>query len=184
MNFTNLNLTLPSEEKTITINDQQIKILPYLPISDKNDLISIALQKAEVETGVYNDILLDMYFHLNIIYLYTNIEFSDEDRADEFALYDILEANEVIDKVIAAIGEEEYQLLEDYLQEVKWSNIKFKTSAAGVLKIFTEDLPKNAAAAQAIVDNFDKDKYQSVKDFATAANGGRNIITNIAETVN
>lgn len=183
MNFTDLNLTFPNEEKTIIINDQQIKILSYLPISDKNDLISITLQKAETETGVYNDILLDMYFHLNIIYLYTDINFSDEDKKDEFALYDILETNEIINKVIAAIGEQEYQSLKDYLEQVKWHNNKFKMSAAGIIKTLSEDLPKNAIAAQEIINNFKPEQYQAVTQFAKAVNGDRNIEPEI-ETIN
>ena len=47
---------------------------------------------------------LDAYFHLNIIYLYTDIEFDEEDKEDELELYDKLEANKVILPVLGAIG--------------------------------------------------------------------------------
>ena len=41
---------------------------------------------------------------------------------------------------------------------------------------------KNAETAREIVDNFDPEQYQSIIDFATAANGGRNINTQTVTT--
>jgi len=64
------------------------------------------------------------------------------------------------------------------MEEVQDKIYKYKNSAAGVLKHIVTDLPKNAAAAKEIVDSFDPSQYQAVVDFATAANGGRNIRTN------
>ena len=156
--------------------DYQIEVKKYLPASDKVDLIQIALQKAE-EDGIYNDIKLDVYFHLNIIYLYTNIEFSAEDREDEMKLYDILQTNDIIDQVVAIMGDE-YGVLKDYLDIAKADNLTYKNTAAAVLTRIVQDLPKNAATAKEIIDSFDPNKYQEVVNFATAANGGRNIVTN------
>lgn len=155
-----------------------IQVKKWIPISDKIDLIQIALQKSE-EDGIYNEAKLDCYFHLNIIYLYTDIEFSEEDREDEMKLYDILEHNDIIDQVIAAIGEDEYVGLKDYLITMKINYLTYKNTAAAVLTRIIQDLPKNAAAAKEIIDSFDPEKYQAVEDFATAANGGRNIRTNL-----
>ena len=180
MNFTNLNLTLPSETNTLTINDQQIKILKYLPISDKADLIEIALQKSEMENHLYNETLLDAYFALNIIYLYTDIEFSDEDRKDELALYDLLESNGVIDAVVANMEEDEYTGLVDTLALEREARVNYRTTAAAAIQSFIQDLPRNAAAAQEIVSSFNPEQYQAVLDFAQAANGGRSITTNAA----
>lgn len=155
-----------------------IQVKKWIPISDKIDLVQIALQKSE-EDGIYNEAKLDCYFHLNIIYLYTDIDFSAEDREDEMKLYDILEHNDIIDQVIAAIGEDEYTTLEDYLFEMKSNYLTYKNTAAAVLNKIIQDLPKNAAAAKEIMDSFDPEKYQMVENFAIAANGGRNIRTNL-----
>jgi len=116
---------------------------------------------------------------LNIIYLYTDIEFSAEDREDEMELYDILDRNDIIDQVIAAIGEDEYNDLIDKLDDIKEESLTYKNTAAAVLTRIVQDLPKNAAAAKEIVNSFDPSKYQEVVDFATAANGGRNINTQL-----
>ena len=180
MNFIDLKLNTQYLDSTQTLkllNGQEIHIKNYLPISDKNDLITISLQKAE-ENGSYNQVLLDVFFHLNILYLYTDIEFSDEDRADEFRLYDILETNGIIDSVISKI-EDDYTNLKELLITTKAMKLKYENSAAAVFRRFVTDLPAAAASAAQIVESFDKEKYSAVVDFATAANGGRNINTNL-----
>lgn len=178
MDFKSLNLKNDylTKSSILKIGEQQIEIKQYLPISDKNDLIAITLQKAE-EDNNYNELLLQTYFHLNIIYLYTNIDFSEEDREDEMKLYDILETNGVIDNVVATIGSNEYLELKETLEKQVNKNLKYRNSAAAVIQRFIVDLPKNAAIAEEIVNNFNPEAYQQVKDFAQAANGGRNIIT-------
>lgn len=178
MKFNDLKLNTAIEEKELILpSGEKILVKSTIPVSDKIDLIQIALQKAE-EDGIYNQIKLDIYFHLNLLYLYTDIEFSTEDREDEMELYDILERNEVIDEVISAIGLEEYQSLIDYLDKMKEMNLAYKNTAAAVLTRIIQDLPKNAAAAKEIIDSFDTKKYPEMINFITAANGGRNINTN------
>ena len=58
-------------------------------------------------------------------------------------------------------------------------SLRYKNTAAAVLTRIIQDLPKNAAAAKEIMDSFDPEKYKQVSDFAAAANGGRNILTNM-----
>lgn len=178
MKFSDLKLKTTVQSNQITLSSgEKINVKSTIPVSDKIDLIQIALQKAE-EDGIYNQIKLDIYFHLNLLYLYTDIEFSIEDREDEMRLYDILERNGVIVDVISAIGEEEYEGLVNYLEDMKKANLKYKNTAAAVLTRIVQDLPKNAAAAKEIVDSFDPEKYPEIINFVTAANGGRNINTN------
>ena len=158
--------------------DCEIQVKKYLPIEDKLDLIAITLQKAE-ENGIYNELLIEMFFNLNIVYLYTNIEFNDEDREDEFALYDILESNGIFDNVISMI-EDDYKVLKEMLSSMQFANMEYQNTAAAVLRRIITDLPANAAAAKEIVDSFNPSQYQEVLNFATAANGGRNINTQMA----
>ena len=183
MKLNETNLKIKDQINTFTRNNYQVNVKKYLPISDKIDLIQIALQKAQ-EDGIYNQIKLDMYFHLNIIYLYTDIEISQEEREDEMKLYDILESNDIIDMVIANMDQDEYNELKGYLLEMESDSLAYRNTAAAVLTKIIQDLPKNAATAKEIVDSFDPSKYQEVVNFATAANGGRNINTNAAPVNN
>lgn len=42
----------------------------------------ITLQQAE-ENGVYNPMLLEQRFNLNLVYMYTNITFTEKQKEDE-----------------------------------------------------------------------------------------------------
>ena len=175
MKYSDLKLKINIETNIAKIKDgTEIEVLQYLPMEDKIDLIQIALQKS-LENGVYNDMKLDMYFNLYIIYMYTNIEFTPEERNDEFKLYDELQSNDTIISVIGAMEDSEYDDLLNYLENLRESNTNYKMSAAALFQSFIQDMPKNAQAAADIVDHFDKDKYKQVVDFAKAANGGRSI---------
>ena len=174
MKYTDLNLKINTNYSIAQIGNKEVKVAQYLPISDKIDLIQIALQKS-LENGIYNDLKLDMYFNLYIVYMYTDLEFTDEEKADEFKLYDELQSNDVILNIIGAMDEDEYNSLLNYLQTIEHSHSIYNRSTASILNTFIQDMPKNAAAAADIVDNFDADKYQEVINFAKAANGNRSI---------
>ena len=174
MKYSDLELKVKKDTSTIKIKDKEIEVLQYLPIEDKIDLIQIALQKS-FENGTYNELKLDMYFNLYIVYMYTNLEFTDDEKADAYTLYNELQSNDVIVSVIGAIDESEYDNLLDYLKTMQQSYVQYKQSAAALFQTFIQDMPKNAQAAAEIVDSFDKEKYTNVVDFARNANGGRPI---------
>lgn len=175
--FASLKLKTNTETKKFTIGEKEIEVLQYLPIADKNDLIQITLQSAE-EDGIYNELKLQMYFELNIVYLYTNITFTDTQRQDEEKLYDILNSNGVIEQVLANMSKEEYNLLYETLEAHKQEILTYKNTAGAVIQSVIQDLPKNAQVAADIVNQFDPNKFSQVVNFARAANGDRNIITN------
>lgn len=172
--YASMKLKVDTKPTKITFNDTEIEVLQYLPINDKYDLIMITLQNA-YEEGIYNPLKLDMYFHLYMIYMYTNINFTEKQKEDETKIYDTLTSNGLISEVLKYIPESEYQVLFTYMQEIIDEKMKYSTSASALLQSFINDLPTQAQAALDIVENFDPDKFQAVKDFAKAANGGRDI---------
>jgi hypothetical protein len=172
--YSSLKLKIKEEIEEINFGDSKIEVQQYLPIQDKIDLIDITLQKAK-EGRLYNPIKVDMFFHLNLIYLYTNITFTDKQREDEYKLYDSLQSNGIISQVVAAMDENEYNGLLNMINEKIENELRYNTTAAAIISKIIDDLPKNAEAAQQIVNNFDKSKYQAVVDFAKAANAGRAI---------
>lgn len=174
MKFNEIELNELVERKQVDYNNTVINVKQYLPIRDKIDLVQIALQQAE-ENGVYNEIKLDMYFNLYLVYLYSDIEFSEEDKEDEFVLFDKLQKSNLLNEIINMIPDSEWTYLMDMIKKQREENLNYKNTAGAVLQSLINDLPQAAAAAKDIVDSFDKEKYQEVIDFATAANGGRNI---------
>lgn len=174
VSYTNLKLQINTDVKICDFKNQKIEVLQYASIKDKYDLIMIALQKS-LEDGIYNPIKIDTYFHLGLVYVYSNLNITDKQREDEFKLYDTLASNGLIDEIINLIPEEEYTTLQNYMDELIKYSMKYKNTAVSLFRSIIEDLPKNAQAAKEIVDNFDKDNFKEVIEFARAANGNRPI---------
>ena len=170
------NLGLKNEPGLVIFkwNGIDIELVKNLSVSDKYDIVMITLQKS-FEDGIYNPIKLDMYFHLNLVYAYSNIVFSDEDRQDEEKLYNELNTSGFLDKFLTLINENDYKEMLDNIEEISELKMKYNASAANFLRTFVDDLPGGLENAQQIIDNFDPEKYQAVVDFAKAANGGRPI---------
>ena len=171
VSFTNLKLKVNNEVNTFQFgeNKTKIEVLKYLPIEDKNDLIHIALQNAE-EDGIYNDILLEMYFNLYIIYFYTNINFTDKQKEDPAKLYDQMQSNGLITSVIEAMDNDEYANLLTSLEVIRDANLTYKNTAAAVLQRIIQDLPRNAEAAAEIVNNWNPENFKEVQRLAQLAN--------------
>lgn len=176
INYTNLKLKLNNNVETIEFNGVKIDVIQYLSIDEKNNLISIALQNAEEENGLYyNPLKLDMLFHLYIVFMYTNLSFTDKQKSDPIKLYDSLKSNGLLDLILEKIPEVEYNTLYQYLEELSYTKTELKKSTAALIQSLIADLPRQAQSAMDIVNNFDPEKYQNVIDFARAANGNREI---------
>lgn len=167
VSFASLKLKVKDEVKKININDKEIEVKQYLPATDKYDLIMISLQQSK-ENGIYNDFKLDMFLHLNLVFMYTNLTFTDKQREDLPGLFDILETNGIIEQVVSIIPQEEMQTIYSEINLIKDRLMEYENSFAGVANNFITNLPENAQAAADIVDNFDPEKYNEVVNFAKA----------------
>lgn len=165
MNYKEIQIKYHDTYNTFIFNDKEIKVLKYLPIEQKFDLIMTAIQKSNIN-GVYNYIRLRTFFNLNILYLYTNIDFDIENRIDEGALYDECETSGLIQAVRDAMENFELMSLESMLNECLTDEKAYRNTAASIIAKLVDDLPKNAEAAKEIVETFDQEKYQKVMDFA------------------
>lgn len=174
ISYASLKLKVNDKVKTFDFNENKIEVLQYLPVEDKYDLVSITLQKAR-ENNIYNDLLLDIYFQLHLVYTYTNLTFTEKQRENEMKLYDTLQSNGFFDAMMEVFNEDEYAQLLGYVERQKEDELAYNTTAAALVKSLIQDLPAQAEAMSDILNNFDKEKYQEVINFAKAANGGRAI---------
>lgn len=175
VSYANLKLKTKSDVLTFDFQGQQVEVLQYLPVSDKYSLINITLQKSKEPSGIYSRLKIDTFFHLHLVYLYTNLSFTDKQKEDEFKIFDTLQSNGFITEMVNLLPNSEYEELIEILERQIESEMEYTTTVASVLNKFITDLPKQAEAAMQIVENFDPDKFQAVRDFAIAANGGRPI---------
>lgn len=167
VSFAKMNLKTVVPTSTITVAGMEVQVQKYISIDDTYDWVMVSIQKA-TENGIVNPVKLEMYFNLNMIYLATNISFTPKQREDESKLFDILDSNGVITQVaieLDSIYRDAYDICLEMVEKIENYN---KSSAALLQKIIT-DLPKNAETAANIVNNFDKEKYKEVIDFARAA---------------
>ena len=172
--YAGMKLKINTQSKEIDFNGNKIEVLQYLPIEDKYDLVMITLQRC-YEDGIYNPIKKDIYFHLFLVYMYTDIVFTEKQKENELKIYDTLESNGLMAEIIKAIPEEEYNLLFNYINEVIENKMYWNTSASAIANKIINDLPSNMQAAVDALNNFDQDKFKAVQSFAKAANGGRDI---------
>lgn len=172
--YAGMKLKVNTQSKEIDFNGNKIEVLQYLPIEDKYDLVMITLQRC-YEDGIYNPIKKDIYFHLFLVYMYTDIVFTEKQKENELKIYDTLESNGLMAEIIKAIPEEEYNLLFNYINEVIENKMHWNTSASAIANKIINDLPSNMQAAVDALNNFDQDKFKAVQSFAKAANGGRDI---------
>ena len=178
VSYANMKLKVNSEIKTFNFGGQKIEVLQYLPAQDKYDLLMITLQKS-LENGAYNEFKLNLYFELNLVYMYTNISFTEKQREDEFKLYDTLKSNGFFEQFFQVINEDEFNELFSQLNAIKHTSSEHRRSFGAVISQLIDDLPANAETAAKIVESFDPKQFKAVVDFARYANGGRDIKTNL-----
>lgn len=172
--YASLKLKVDNTVDTFDFQGNQIEVLKYLPIQDKYDLIMTALEKAE-ENGIYNPIMLEMYFHLYLVYMYTNITFTEKQREDELKLYDALQSNGIISMILEKISESEYNTLCTYLNETAQHLTNHQNTFGFFAKYITSEILKKFDNLQSAVNSFDREKFDQIISLAQTLNGDREI---------
>lgn len=167
--FSSLKLKVKDDIKTIKIGEKEIEVKQYLPAKEKNELLEISLQRA-VQGTVFNSFLADVYFHTYLIMEYTNITFTDTQREDLLKLYDILETNDIINTVVAAIPEDEYKYLMNEFEAMCNKFAKYLVSAKCIADDILQYAPKQQAEMTEELKNFDLNKLQNVLGIAEGMN--------------
>jgi len=151
--FSKLKLSKKDDVKTVTVNDIEIEVKQYLPIEDKIDVVTNVLTSSIDTNNFANPMKVELFTTLEIIYAYTNLTFTDKQREDVTKLYDLLEANDVVNTIVSAIPESEYYTMIDFVGTTIESYHRYKNSALGIfdsisndysqMKLDTEELQQN-----------------------------------------
>lgn len=140
VSFTKLGLTKNQEVKILNWNDQDIEIKQYLSVKDKMELVSNVLNYShDGESNFANPIRLDIYTTLEILYFYTNINFTDKQKEDTLKLYDLIIGSGLYGKIIDLIPTEEYHDLLNTIQESIEAVYTYQNSVMGILNTITTD---------------------------------------------
>lgn len=139
VSFTKLGLKKNEEVGILHINEQDIEVKQYLPINEKLELISSVINSAADENNFSNPVKENVFLTLEILYHYTNINFTDKQKEDPVKLYDLVVSSGLVNKVTDLIPEEELdEVINGLAQSVK-AIYTYKNSALGILESISQD---------------------------------------------
>lgn len=138
VSFTKLGLKKNTNLINLSWNDQVIEIKQYLPIADKISVIENIVNKSLDENNFANPARVEINMVLECVFAYTNINFTDKQKEDRLALYDLLVSSGLWKKIEDALGDECIIIkltCSDVIEEI----YKYKNSALGIMQTISED---------------------------------------------
>ena len=118
---------------------KNIEVKQYLPINEKLELISSVINSAADENNFSNPVKENVFLTLEILYHYTNINFTDKQKEDPVKLYDLVVSSGLVNKVIDLIPEEELdEVINGVAQSVK-AIYTYRNSVLGILESISKD---------------------------------------------
>ena len=139
VSFTKLGLKKNEEVGILHINEQDVEVKQYLPINEKLELISSVINSAADENNFSNPVKENVFLTLEILYHYTNINFTDKQKEDPVKLYDLVVSSGLVNKVTDLIPEEELdEVINGVAQSVK-AIYTYRNSVLGILESISQD---------------------------------------------
>ena len=139
VSFTKLGLKKNEDVGILHINEQDIEVKQYLPINEKLELISSVINSAADENNFSNPVKENVFLTLEILYHYTNINFTDKQKKDPVKLYDLVVSSGLVNKVTDLIPEEELdEVINGVAQSVK-AVYTYRNSVLGILESISQD---------------------------------------------
>lgn len=138
--FTKLNKIKNLSTQKYSFGEYEIEIEQYLPLEDKINLIETVIDQAgNSEEGFFNIVKLDVYYKIEMIQAYTNINFTEKQLEDTPKLFDAI----VLNDIWAFIEDKIPQTEKEYI----WNNIlnlakevtSYNNSFLGILKTISND---------------------------------------------
>ena len=170
VSFTKLGLTKNQDVKTVSWNEQSIEVKQYLPVTDKLTLISNVLNNAHDENNFSNPVKLKVFSALEIMYAYTNINFTDKQKEDAPKLYDLITGSGLFNEIVNNIPLDEYNGVMDGVFESVDAIYTYRNSAMGILETITADYSNLSLNANAITDTLlSPENLQTLKELSALA---------------
>ena len=137
--FTKLGLTKNTSVASFEQNGQLIEVKQYLPIQEKMDLIAAVLNNCQDANNFINEAKISMFMDLEVVYRYTNINFTDKQKEDPAKLYDLLAGSGLLSEVIMLIPQPEYKSIVMWLGKTANNIYEYRNSVYGILDAIGTD---------------------------------------------
>lgn len=137
--FTKLGLKSNNEIVNIKFNEQNIEVKQYLPVEEKLELITNVLELSHDSNNFSNPIKVQVYTALEIIDKYTNISFTEKQKENPTKLYDLLNGNGLLEKIIEVIPQIEYDEIIAGVYNTIDAVYTYQNSILGILDTISQD---------------------------------------------
>lgn len=111
----------------------------YLPLEEKISVIEKIVNQSVDDNGFYNPMKVKLYMTLEVVFAYTNLNFTEKMLEDYFKLYDLLVSTGIFKDVLSVIGNTDWV----EIQEGVWDTIEniynYRNSAMGILSYIASD---------------------------------------------
>ena len=138
--FSKLGLKKKNETVKVQLTDDiEIEVLQYLPINDKLNIIAAVLNGSADQNNFANPVKIEVIGTIEMIKAYTNLSFTEKQLEDIPKLYDLMEQNDIINKIMSAIPTVEYEFIINGIDINIKSYYNYRNSVFGILDTISQD---------------------------------------------
>lgn len=168
VSLTKLGLKINQDIKIIKFNEQTIEVKQYLPVNDKLELITNVINASHDDNNFANPVKVSVFTTLEIMYAYTNINFTDKQKEDPTKLYDMLISSGLVAAVVNAIPEAEYHEVLCGVSDSIDAVYTYRNSVMGIMENISTDYAGLSFDAEEIRKNLsDPDNMAFLKSVLT-----------------
>ena len=140
VSFSKLGLKKKNETVKVQLTDDiEIEVLQYLPIDDKLNIIAAVLNGSADQNNFANPVKIEVIGTIEMIKAYTNLSFTEKQLEDIPKLYDLMEQNDIINKIMSAIPTVEYEFIINGIDNTIQSYYHYRNSIYGILDTISQD---------------------------------------------
>lgn len=140
--LTKLGLKVNTNVIPLTWNNEVIEIKEYLPIEKKLEMITRIVAQSLDDNNFANPARLKIFTCLEVMYAYTNINFTDKQKEDILGLYDLLNSSGLwkqVKNILEDTKPNEWDIIVQTTKEVVNEIYRYRDSALGIIQAVAED---------------------------------------------
>lgn len=137
--FSKLGIKIDTQTSNIAWEEYNIEVHKYLPAMEKADLISRVINASVDTNGFYNPLRVKINLSLEIVYAYTNLNFTEKQKENELKLYDLIISSGLFSKIVTVIPESELKELYDTVEHTITNIYSYRNSVLGILDTVKND---------------------------------------------
>lgn len=139
VSFTKLGLTKNTNVGSFEWNEQTVEVKAYLPIQDKLKLIGNVINQCQDENNFINEAKMSMFMTLEMVYAYSNINFTEKQKSDPAKMYDLLAGSGFLDDFFTVMPQSEYKSIAIWLDKTANHIYDYRNSIYGILDAMKQD---------------------------------------------